>query len=305
MSTFSDNLKRFRIARNYTQEQAAEIFGVSAQTVSRWECNTTLPDVTMLPRIAEAYCVTIDDLYREKAVAYDNYAQRLGSIYEATLEPEDFLRAEQEYRRMLKSGSYTTEDMRLYGILHHHMMFYCIRRSIELFDRVLEQGPQADPETYWRTKRQKIYLFSEIGRHRENIEEALAPVQAGSEDVNEWLCLLYAYSFAEDEAAFECYQKAAEKFPDNALLCGCGGDLYAELGRYEEAFRCWDRALELAPSLTDAMYSKGFCYEKLGDYRKACEIWTKLADELERRGYDSELTYPRELAKKARDRIKG
>ena len=43
---FSNNLKKFRQQKNYTQEQVAEVLGVSSHTVSRWECNTTLPDVT-------------------------------------------------------------------------------------------------------------------------------------------------------------------------------------------------------------------------------------------------------------------
>lgn len=63
MTTLCKNIKRFRLAKNLTQEQAAQALRVSAQTVSRWECNTTLPDVTMLPRIAELYGVTIDTLY--------------------------------------------------------------------------------------------------------------------------------------------------------------------------------------------------------------------------------------------------
>ena len=113
MTVFSKNLKRFRVAKNMTQEQAAEALGVSTQTVSRWECNTTLPDVTILPKIAALYCVTIDDLYRESSVAYDNYAQRLGCVFEASLKPEDFLRADMEYRKLLRSENYTTEDLRL------------------------------------------------------------------------------------------------------------------------------------------------------------------------------------------------
>ena len=92
MTVFSQNLKRFRIAKNMTQEQAAEALGVSTQTVSRWECNTTLPDVTILPKIAALYCVTIDDLYRESSVAYDNYAQRLASVFEASLKPKTIFR---------------------------------------------------------------------------------------------------------------------------------------------------------------------------------------------------------------------
>lgn len=55
MTVFCKNLKRLRIAKNFTQEQAAEALGVSTQTVSRWECNTTLPDVTILPKIASLY----------------------------------------------------------------------------------------------------------------------------------------------------------------------------------------------------------------------------------------------------------
>lgn len=52
MTTLSKNLKRFRVARNLTQEQAADALGVSTQSVSRRECNTTLPDVAILPEIA-------------------------------------------------------------------------------------------------------------------------------------------------------------------------------------------------------------------------------------------------------------
>ena len=69
MCVFSKNLKRFRVAKNMTQEQVAEAISVSTQTISRWECNTTLPDVTILPRIATLYGITIDDLYKETSMA--------------------------------------------------------------------------------------------------------------------------------------------------------------------------------------------------------------------------------------------
>ena len=59
----SQTLKRLRTEKNYTQEEAARILGVTAQTISRWECNITLPDVMLLPEIAKLYCVTIDDLF--------------------------------------------------------------------------------------------------------------------------------------------------------------------------------------------------------------------------------------------------
>ena len=64
MERISQNLKKLRLQKKLTQEQVAEALGVSSQTVSRWECNTTYPDVMLLPEIARLYCVTIDDLFQ-------------------------------------------------------------------------------------------------------------------------------------------------------------------------------------------------------------------------------------------------
>ena len=304
MTVFSKNLKRFRVAKNMTQEQTAEALGVSTQTVSRWECNTTLPDVTILPKIAALYCVTIDDLYKETSVAYDNYASRLCSVFEASHKPEDFMQAELEYRKLLKSGDYTTEDLRSYGILHQYMMQVCRDKAEELFDRVIKKGPAEDPETYWSTRRQKGFFLWEIGRNQETIDMFLPLVEAGSNELQEWICLIQAYSFAEDYgAAWEWVQKAETKFPESAMLHIYAGDLLRSMKRYDEAFSHWKRALEMEPEWCDAAFSMGFCYEELGEYAKAYEVWTQLADGLEQRGFESEVTLPRSQAQKCREKI--
>ena len=303
MSIFSKNLKRFRSAKHMTQEQAAEALGVSTQTVSRWECNTTLPDVTILPRIAALYCVTIDDLYQETSVAYNNYAQRLGSVFEASLKPEDFLRADMEYRKLLRSGEYTTEDLRLYGILYQEMMYVCIKKTEDMFGRVLRQGPSEDPQTYWRTRRQLGYFRWEIGRNQENIDEFLPLVNAGSGDLEEWICLIQAYSFGQDHAAaWEWLQKAEAKFPESATLHIYAGNLLQSMKRYDEAFSHWQRALEMEPQWCDAAYAMAACYEELGDYANACAVYTQIADDLEKRGFDAEVNLPRTLAHKCREK---
>lgn len=304
MTTFTKNLKRFRTAKNMTQEQAAHALGVSTQTVSRWECNTTLPDVTMLPEIARLYCVTIDDLYRETSMAYDNYAQRLGSVYEATRQPEDYLRAEIEYRKMLKSGEYTNEDLRLYAILHQYMMGYCMEKAEELFNRVLKQGPEADPETYWSVMRQKGYFLHQVGRNQESIDFFLPKVHSGSTEIQDWICLIQAYQFAEEyETALDFAEKAERSFPESASLHIYHGDLCKAVKRYDEAFLHWKRALELEPEWMDAAYSMGFCYEELGEFRKAYEVWTEIADSLASRGFEAEVSWPRHRANACREKM--
>lgn len=304
MTTFSKNLKRFRIARNLTQEQAAESLGVSTQSISRWECDTTLPDVTILPEIAKLYCVTIDDLYKESSIAYDNYAHRLLGVYEATGKPEDFLRADAEFRKLLKSGEQTAEDLRLYGILHQDMMHYCIEKTTELFDRVIKQGPGENPEIYWSVKRQKGYFLWEIGRNQYCIDEYLPLVEAGSNELQEWLCLIQAYAFAEEnETALEWVLKAEQRFPESASLHIYTGDLYRAMKRYEEAFAHWKRARELAPEWLDAAWSMASCYEELGKYADAYEVYSEIVEHLESRGFDAETNYPRTLANRCKDKM--
>lgn len=59
---FGDNFKRLRKQREITQEQVAEMLGVSCQSVSRWELGVCYPDFELLPIIANCFEVTIDSL---------------------------------------------------------------------------------------------------------------------------------------------------------------------------------------------------------------------------------------------------
>lgn len=304
MTVFSKNLKRFRVAKNMTQEQAAEALSVSTQTVSRWECNTTLPDVIILPKIAALYCVTIDDLYKESSVAYDNYAQRLGGVFEASHKPEDFMQAHMEYQKLLKSGEYTAEDLRLYGILHQYMMQVCRDKAEEIFDRVIKLGSEENPETYWSTRRQKGYFLWKIGRNQENIDEFLPLIENGSNDLQEWMCLIQAFTFAEDyDAAWKWVQKAEAKFTESAILHVYAGDLMRSMKRYEEAFLHWKRAMEMEPEWCDTAYSMASCYEEMGDWENAYIVYNEIADNLEHRGFDAEVNLPRTLAQKCREKM--
>ena len=56
------NIRRLRLMKDMTQEQLAEVFGVSAQAISRWENGSACPDVTMLPGIAMFFDTTTDDI---------------------------------------------------------------------------------------------------------------------------------------------------------------------------------------------------------------------------------------------------
>ena len=96
MNHLAANLRKLRMDKKLTQEQAAFKLGVSAQSVSRWETAATLPDVMLLPEIAKLYGVLVDDLFKPDVKGYENNARRLMAVYENSHQPEDLLAAAEE-----------------------------------------------------------------------------------------------------------------------------------------------------------------------------------------------------------------
>lgn len=63
MKEIAYNIRMFRLERQMTQAQLASKLGVQFQAVSKWETETSVPDTAMLPMIADALDVTIDELF--------------------------------------------------------------------------------------------------------------------------------------------------------------------------------------------------------------------------------------------------
>ena len=57
------NIAKFRKDKGLTQEALGRQIGVSNQAVSKWESDTTMPDVMLLPKIAEQLGVSLEELY--------------------------------------------------------------------------------------------------------------------------------------------------------------------------------------------------------------------------------------------------
>ena len=58
--TFGETIRTLRRRADYTQENLAELLGISPQAVSRWECETAMPDLSLLPRLANLFGVSTD-----------------------------------------------------------------------------------------------------------------------------------------------------------------------------------------------------------------------------------------------------
>ncbi len=58
-----DKIKELRKSHGITQEQLAEAIGISFQSVSKWENHIALPDITLVPSLANYFEVTCDELF--------------------------------------------------------------------------------------------------------------------------------------------------------------------------------------------------------------------------------------------------
>ena len=70
-------LKNARTEKGLTQEHAAELLGVSRQTVSNWENNKSYPDIVSAIKMSDIYSVSLDHLLKEEVSVDKNYCEFL------------------------------------------------------------------------------------------------------------------------------------------------------------------------------------------------------------------------------------
>ena len=62
MNTIGQNIAYFRKLKKMTQEDLAERMSVTAQAVSKWECDTSYPDITAIQTLSKILDVTPTEL---------------------------------------------------------------------------------------------------------------------------------------------------------------------------------------------------------------------------------------------------
>ena len=70
--TIGTNIKRLRQNKGVTQEALGDVLGVSGQAISKWENESAYPDIMILPKLADFFGISIDELmeYKWNALTY-------------------------------------------------------------------------------------------------------------------------------------------------------------------------------------------------------------------------------------------
>lgn len=73
MSKIYLRIADLRKKNRVTQQELADSIGVSFQTVSKWETGISMPDITVLPLLAEYFSVSTDQLLGLKPLNEEAY----------------------------------------------------------------------------------------------------------------------------------------------------------------------------------------------------------------------------------------
>ncbi|MCL2445317.1 MAG: helix-turn-helix domain-containing protein [Oscillospiraceae bacterium] len=198
------NIKNLRAEFNLTQEQLAARLGCTAQAISKWETETTAPDIAMLPLLAQALGVRIDTLFEPGKTPYRHRGERLLAAYEADRSDEESYRAARaELEKRLPEND--PEDHLSYAYLLELRGWEYLERAQAGYAQAAELGCE-------KATRQNMLLLHKLGQAEKpyfttgdaakaqgNFDEAFALWQQSYEQDRELVDALYSIACLHSE----------------------------------------------------------------------------------------------------------
>jgi transcriptional regulator with XRE-family HTH domain len=276
-------IRRLRNERGLTQEALAAEFNVTAQTVSKWECGTSVPDVQLLPEIAIYFGVSIDQLFamdpQQQMERIDNRICDNGLFDEA-----EERQIEKQLNAFAENPAYKGRaELLLTELYHHQAEQYCLL-AVEHGKIAVEQT-KGDREALselamawgsyipdWGSRNHHALIEWYSDYCRENTDNRAAHMwlldnliaDRRLTEARVWIKKLaaiddtfrvpmYRYLIAEaagekDEA--EAQIKALESMAETQEWC-CAftlGDIYTQRQEYDRAIEWYRRGQEIQPS---------------------------------------------------------
>ena len=305
-------IRRLRNERGLTQEALAAALNVTAQTVSKWECGNSIPDVQLLPEIAIYFGVSIDQLFamspEQQMERIENHIYDRGMFTEAEerqLEQQLGVFAEdpalEGQAKLLLTKLYNNQAEQ-YRLLAVEMGKEAVEKTDGGHDAVSELANAWGsymPDWNVRNHHALIDWFSDYCRRHPDNRAALMWLLDNLIDdrrlteAREWLEKLaridssfrtpmYRYLIAlaageKDES--EKQKRELEALADSEWCCALTlGDICTQRQEYDEAVAWYRRGQELQPSpnFTDSATSIAHICEIRGDREGAIEAYREV-----------------------------
>ena len=167
----SENIRAFRKERSLTQEQLAEVLGVTAGAVYKWEAGLSVPEIELIMEMANFFDTSVDVLLGYLLVdnRLDATVKRLQE-YRRNKDRSGLSEAERALKKYPHSFPIVRESASMYGAFGFESGDRALlRRALELFEKAVPLlGQNEDPEISEQTlygKMAETYLgLGEIDR---------------------------------------------------------------------------------------------------------------------------------------------
>ncbi len=305
-------IRRLRNDRGLTQEALASALNVSPQTVSKWECGNSIPDVQLLPEIAVFFGISIDQLF---AMTPDQQLDRIyNRIYARGLFDEaEERQLEQQLHAIAENPAYTGKAELMLTKLYNNQAEQYRKLAVEHGKEAVEKtGGDRDavselanawgsylPDWNIRNHHALIQWFSVYCSSNPKNRAAIMWLidnlidDRRLEEARDWLDRLAAIddSFRVPMYRYMIALAAGEKDESDKLLHGletmddqdwcralCLGDIFTLRQEYDKAIAWYRRGQQLQPSpkYTDSAQSIAHICEIRGDKAGAADAYREL-----------------------------
>jgi Predicted transcriptional regulators len=165
----AENIRRFRKQRSLTMEQLAEVLGVTAGAVYKWEAKLSVPELDLIVEMADFFDTSVDVLlgYQMKDNRLAVTVQRLKE-YRHDKDRAGLLEAEKALKKYPHAFDVVHESAVLYRVFGvESQKKDLLRRALELLEESLVLLPQnTDPEISEQTiygEMADVYLMLDEG----------------------------------------------------------------------------------------------------------------------------------------------
>ena len=299
-------IRYFRHKRSARQEELADFVGVSAQAVSKWETDTSMPDITLLPRIAMYFGITIDELFK---ISDDEQMERIeNAIFNQRHIDDETFRHYSNFLMERRDSDPKDADSRILlaqlynyrAYADHQLADVCAREALRLapnehagWSALIEAncglcGDEWVDNHFTLIEFSRQFLAEHPGNFSALFTAALNLLADGRVDEAEPLVKRftefrgreYLYKVhtgdimalrGDMERALELWNDAVNENPGIWQAWCDRADRMKKLGRYDEALSDYEKCFTVQekPHISDGLHSRAQLFEQLGRYEEA------------------------------------
>ena len=313
-------IRQLRYKAGLTQEQLADKLGVGPQAVSKWENAASMPDITTLPLLAEAFGVSIDELFSLSSEQRLNRIENSLDINEEL--PQDLFREYEDFlTAQLNDAQVKQRSTSLLAYLYWHRMNSNAQKAARYAKDVIRMAPgekdcqwvlnRAEGHAvwdwnianhtkaieFWReiveenpdTRLPYLYLIDNLlADHRADEAEKYLERASRLPDARPIMVQVYQANIAlarfDEKTADGIIEDLVAKHPEDVICLFEAAQYYAKKCNYPRAIELYEQAFEKEPRrprFTDELMGIADIYEIMGEYGKAAETYGRIIDLLE------------------------